>query len=73
MTYAVYCLFIIKLDYDAQINIIDLKNNSKNVVNLGELPMLQVKFIFENLIIVTGHNYSPIIIGVDKTSGKWYC
>lgn len=71
LTYTVYHLFIIKLDYDAQINIVDLENNSKNVVSLGELPMLQVKFIFENLIIATGHSYSPTIIGVDKSSGKW--
>ena len=51
--------------------VVDLDKVSKEVISLGELPMLQVKFISDNLIITTGHNYSPIIIGVQKTSGKW--
>lgn len=32
--------------------------------------MLQVKFLSDNFIITTGHNYSPIVIGL--SSEKWY-
>ena len=34
--------------------------------------MLQVKFVTESLLITTGHNYSPTIFGLEKSSGKWY-
>lgn len=51
--------------------IVNLENNKKEVLSLGELPMLQVKFITEGLIVATGHNYAPIIVGIEKSSGKW--
>lgn len=56
---------------DANITIVNLENGSKQNVSLGELPMLQVKFISDDLLITTGHNYSPIILGAEKSSGKW--
>ena len=34
--------------------------------------MLQVKFINDCLIVATGHNYSPIVVGKDNSSEKWY-
>lgn len=33
--------------------------------------MLQVKFISDNLIIATGHTYTPIILGAEQSPGKW--
>ena len=49
----------------------NLEKNAKDVLSLGELPMLQLKFITDNLLITTGHNYSPIAFGIEKSSGKW--
>ena len=57
--------------YDAKLNIINLESKEKEVLSMGDFPMLQVKFIAEGLIVTTGHNYSPIVVGIEKTSGKW--
>lgn len=61
------CLIV--LAYDANLTIVDLESKVKDVVSLGDLPMLQIKFLSENLIVTTGHNYSPIVIGM--ASDKW--
>ena len=66
-----YHINLLFLAQDAKITIINLEKNSKDVISLGNLPMLQVKFISDNLLITTGHNYSPIVLGAEKSSGKW--
>lgn len=65
------CNIVFCVGHDANLTLVNLENNEKEVISLGELPMLQLKFISDNLIISTGHNYSPIVIGTDKSTKKW--
>lgn len=40
-------------------------------IQASEWPILQVKFAAEGLLLAGGHAYDPILIGKDKSSGKW--